>query len=67
MGFQGELKNSSALGFEPWTCGIQAQPSTTELWGNHTLITEILGTNNKVTFGPPDFPILVPYFIYIPQ
>ena len=52
------------MGFEPGTFGIQAQSSTTELQGNHKKIAEILDCNHKVTFGPPDFPIRVSYFIY---
>ena len=52
------------MGFEPGTFGIQAQSSTTEVQGNLEIIAEILGLNNKVTFGPPDFAIRVPYFIY---
>ena len=52
------------MGFEPGTFGIQAQSSATELQGNLEKVTEILSRNNKVNFGPPDFPIRVSYFIY---
>ena len=52
------------MGFEPGTFGIQAQSSATELQDNLEDVAEILGENHKVTFGPPDFPIRVSYFIY---
>ena len=52
------------MGFELGTSGIQAQSSTTELQGNLGNTAEILGANHKVSFGPPDFPIRVSYFIY---
>ena len=52
------------MGFELGTSGIQAESSTTELQGNLKKIAEILGKDHKVSFGPPDFPTRVSYFIY---
>ena len=52
------------VGFEPGTFSIQAQSSATELQDNLEKIAEILSLNDKVTFGPLDFPIRVSYFIY---
>ena len=57
-------KRFPALGFELGTSGTQIQSSTIEPQNDLMKIAEILEVRNNVTFGPPDFPIRVPYFIY---